>query len=243
VFQKLVGPGRIVVDVGAHWGYFTLLAATLCGERGQVFSFEPHPYNYAILGRNIQANHLSNVAAIQKAVSNREGPAKLHVSEYSHCHCLQPVARAARVSSSPTEVLQVETATLDNFFVGKQIAPNLIKMDVEGAEPLALEGMESLIRRTDDLVLITEFNPVFLDSDAAESFTAKLSTLGFQLAIIDDQKHRLEFGPRAKILGRLLGKEYTTNLLCTRNDAHIKSIIGEREPRRGPHRTPTVVHL
>jgi precorrin-6B methylase 2 len=72
-FHTLVQPGDRVVDVGAHVGYFTLLAARLCGPNGRVFAFEPHPDNFRLLERNIRENGAENVTAVRKAVADRAG--------------------------------------------------------------------------------------------------------------------------------------------------------------------------
>lgn len=91
VVMKVVTSGDVVVDVGAHWGYFTLLAASLCGTRGRVFAFEPHPRNLALLSKNVAANGLTNVVVVQKAVSNRAGTAELLQSPSTTGHSIDSV--------------------------------------------------------------------------------------------------------------------------------------------------------
>lgn len=88
VFKQLIRPGDVTIDVGAHWGYFTLLAATLCTETGRVYAFEPHPKNFAMLIRNIQANHLSNVVTVQSAVSDCAGSIQMFEAHSSMGHSL-----------------------------------------------------------------------------------------------------------------------------------------------------------
>ena len=73
VFRELVQPGMTVVDVGAHVGFYTLLAARLVGTNGRVYAFEPNPEVYNILVRNIQINGYQDIVwAVPQGVSNQE---------------------------------------------------------------------------------------------------------------------------------------------------------------------------
>jgi FkbM family methyltransferase len=77
---ELLQPGQRFVDAGANIGYFTLLAAFLVGESGQVFAFEPEPRNMLLLTRSLEANRLSSrVVAEQAGLSERDGQALLHL--------------------------------------------------------------------------------------------------------------------------------------------------------------------
>jgi len=69
----LLQPGDLFIDVGAHIGYFSVLAASLVGKTGQVFSFEPIAENRKYLEHNIEINYLENVRIIPQVVSNRTG--------------------------------------------------------------------------------------------------------------------------------------------------------------------------
>jgi hypothetical protein len=73
VFLSLITDGDVVVDLGAHVGYYTLLAARRVGPEGRVFAFEPNPDNFRLLVKNIESNLYSNVIPVQKAVSNGRG--------------------------------------------------------------------------------------------------------------------------------------------------------------------------
>lgn len=218
VVAAVLGPGDIVIDVGAHWGYFTLLAATLCGERGRVFAFEPHPRNHDLLTKNIRVNRLTNVVAIQKAVANHTGTAKLFQARSSAGHSLCSIPPGWRLPHGcPNDAIGVDTVALDDFCAQSSVEPRLIKIDIEGAEPLALAGMQCLIERNPLLVLITEFNPSYLDAKAAAAFLDQLTACGFDVGIIDDDRRQLAVGPKAAMLKRLLEKETTYNLLATRD--------------------------
>ena len=81
LFKKEMKQGMIVVDIGAHIGYFTLLAARLVGETGRVFAFEPDPDNYSLLIKNVSVNGHDNVIPVQKAVSNKTGQVRLFLDD------------------------------------------------------------------------------------------------------------------------------------------------------------------
>jgi FkbM family methyltransferase len=230
VVMALVTDGDTVVDVGAHWGYFTLLAASLCGKCGRVFAFEPHPRNFAVLKKNLEANGLTNVVAVQKAVSSRAGSTKLFQSPSAAGHSVVSVRpKLTWEGGSAHESVAVDTVTLDDFFAQGSVEPRLIKMDIEGAEPLALTGMQRLIERHPSLVLIMEFNPSYLDAQAATEFLDQLAGCGLDVAIIDDDQRQLAVGPKAAVLKRLLDEGTTCNLLATRDRPLFEQLFELRD--------------
>ncbi|MCG2725697.1 MAG: FkbM family methyltransferase [Elusimicrobia bacterium] len=83
--KKVIKKGDIVLDLGAHIGYYTLIFAKLVGNEGKVIAFEPSPNNFALLKKNIGINGYKNVILKQKAVSNKNENIKLYLSG-SLCH-------------------------------------------------------------------------------------------------------------------------------------------------------------
>ena len=81
LFKRMVKPNMVVVDVGAHIGYYTLIASRIVGQGGKVFAFEPEPSNYNNLIQNVEMNKCKNVLTIEKAVSDNEDKAFLYVSD------------------------------------------------------------------------------------------------------------------------------------------------------------------
>jgi len=140
LFKKLVKEGMTVVDIGANIGYFTLLAASLAGEKGKVFAFEPEPRNYALLVRNTELNGFKNVIPLQMAVSNETGKVKLFLAKDPSAHSIFRVAGVQRQEYSPKYIV-VDAVSLDEFFKDKDCTVDIIKMDAEGAEMIILEGM------------------------------------------------------------------------------------------------------
>jgi FkbM family methyltransferase len=236
IFRQVIRPGDVVIDIGAHWGYFTLLAATLCTDAGKVYAFEPHPENFAMLTKNIAANQLSNVVAIQKAISDCQGEARLFQAQASMGHSLYHLPQDSRVAKdSPPVTISISTVRLDDFFAADSIRPRLIKMDIEGAEPSALEGMQGLIKRSSELVLITEFNFQFLDSNTAARFLETLTALGFEIAILDEERVQIKVPPPEEIMGELLQPEtgHVINLVCVRGRELTQRLLETQQLRGG----------
>lgn len=140
LFIKLIGRGSTVVDVGANVGFFTLLAAKLCGKEGRVFSFEPEPTSFSLLRRSVDKNNFDNVRPFQKCISNADTPQLLHLSA-THNKGLHSIARDL---GGPSILVQsTKLDTLASTFGLNSI--DLLKIDAEGAEPEVLEGASSLL--------------------------------------------------------------------------------------------------
>ncbi len=184
LFKKVVKEGSVVVDLGAHIGYYTLLAARLVGRAGRVFALEPEPDNYALLVKNVEVNGYDNVVAVRKAVASRSGVGRLFLTERG--------PGRAKLSQSLVDLglgrasITVETVTLDEFLQGNDTGIDFIKMDIEGGETAALLGMDRVIRENEDLKMIVELLPMGITkagSSVAE-FLRKLTEYGFGLNVI-----------------------------------------------------------
>ncbi len=155
LFRRLLKPGMTFVDVGAHIGWYSLIAACAVGENGRVYAFEPDPSNFDLLKKNIVVNDYEGRAIlVRKAVSETAGVVSLFPGKDD--------SGGSSLYATPgagTRSVEVETITLDDFFA-KQNWPkvDLMKMDIEGAESRALRGMAELSRRNPDLKLIIEYS-------------------------------------------------------------------------------------
>jgi FkbM family methyltransferase len=145
LFERLVREGSVVFDVGAHVGFYTLLAATLVGPRGRVYAFEPLPANIHYLKAHLSLNRISNVTVIEKAVSESAGTAMFAIESSSS------MAHFAEQGE-----ITVPTVSLDDLFLqGEVPAPDFIKIDVESAEWLVLMGAEKLLRRARPTIFLS----------------------------------------------------------------------------------------
>ena len=165
LFQKVLRPGNTFLDLGANVGYFSLLAARLVGKTGRVFSFEPEPTNFRYLTQNLRINSYEQVRPEPKAVSDSPGLVKLYICPYDSGHHTinQPEGiRSYRPEYDyrQEQFVEVEKIRLDDYFPDLRV--DAIKMDVEGAELLALSGMDRLIRRQENLRMFVEFFPLLI---------------------------------------------------------------------------------
>lgn len=125
----------VVYDVGAHAGFFTLLASKLVGPDGRVVAFEPLPANAARLRVNLAANGRMNVDVMEAAASDARGEAWFNIRESSLEGALSGSGDA-----------RVRTVTIDDVVRAGARVPELIKIDVEGAEGAVLRGTADTIR-------------------------------------------------------------------------------------------------
>ena len=156
LLQKEMGPGDVVLDIGAHIGYYTLIFARRVGPSGRVFAFEPEPDNIALLEKNIGLNGYHNVTLIQKAVSKKAGAARLYLAEKNSGDNRMYDSHERRRS------VEIETVALDDYFAAYDAPISLIKMDIQGAEHAALCGMSELLRRNKGVRIVSEFWPAGL---------------------------------------------------------------------------------
>jgi FkbM family methyltransferase len=176
-----IGPGDVVIDLGANVGYFTLVAAALTGPTGRVIAVEPLPENLAALRRNVTLNELTHVEVIDAAVSAREGTAALTVGGTNQS---SSIVLEDRGSSA----ISVDTVTIDGLVERYGVRPALIKMDIEGAEEDAVEGGRSTLAEMRPTILceLHVDRPTF-DSPVPRALAAAGYDLGWLESAAYDQ--------------------------------------------------------
>jgi FkbM family methyltransferase len=134
------GPIRVAYDVGAHLGFMSLVLSRIVGETGRVFAFEPIPENRVAIDRLIGMNRLDQVIQVTSlALGESNGKKKMLLRECSSMHQLEEAYQGK--GSNIYSTVDVESCTLDSFiFERGNLIPQLIKIDVEGAEELVLKG-------------------------------------------------------------------------------------------------------
>jgi FkbM family methyltransferase len=141
-------PGDVVYDVGGHHGYHSLLASKLVGDTGKVYVFEPLPENRDAIARVVSANDCGNCTVVSVAVSDNIGRTPLFFGADDS----QP-----SILTRPGGSLMVETTTLDDF-ASRHQRPNLVKVDVEGAEYAVLLGARHLLATDPPLTWVIELH-------------------------------------------------------------------------------------
>jgi FkbM family methyltransferase len=153
VVKALLKPGDRVIDIGANLGYFTMLAAHLVGPKGHVMAFEPVPVVRQLLENNIRLNAFGNCEVRKEALSNcSPGMVTLHEGPRDHRG-----VSSMRALEDAALHHQVPVGRFDELIQDKQKV-SLVKIDVEGAELLALQGMRNCLEcdRPDLIVEITD---------------------------------------------------------------------------------------
>jgi FkbM family methyltransferase len=151
-------PGDTFLDVGAHLGYFTVLAAIRVGPRGRVCAFEPNPDVRAQLTDHVARNGVADRVEISgDALSDIDGQeARLFISERGSGFSSIIPRSAPAAPSSFGRSIAVRTTTIDRWLRERGLAVTLLKIDVEGAEELVLRGMEATVASTPPRQVVCE---------------------------------------------------------------------------------------
>jgi len=205
--------GDVVLDLGAHIGYWTCLLAELVGDKGHVFAFEPEPHNFQILQKNVEMNNYKNVTLEQKAISNKTGKISLYISNVSTDH---------RIYDFPgnQNSIEVDVVRLDDYFKDKEVSINYLKSNLQGADFAAIQGMQLLLKRSKNLKMIVEYHPDTLQEFGfnPSEFIETLVNEGFRLYDVG----RCEIKPiePSKVLEKYppSGKNIGTSFLCIRQN-------------------------
>jgi FkbM family methyltransferase len=191
LLHRLLRPGDVFYDLGAHSGLFTLLGARIVEQTGRVVAFEPNTASVANLRRHVALNTLNNVVVVQAAVSNRRGRAK-----FTPAGSLSGDLAGLPLSNYLGRLdvrgsLEVEVTTLDEARVENQLPPpNVIKIDIEGAEVDALLGAESLLKTHHPIILLATHG-----EGLAEQCRSLLNELRYSCRAMPTDHNELIFSP------------------------------------------------
>ena len=173
--RYFVKPDMVVYDVGANIGYISLLFADCVGPVGQVFTFEALPSNQSRLNQNIAANDLSDrVVTIAAAVTDRRSTVRFLVHESTS---MGKVEGSAGRHAEYQHTIEVTGMALDDFiYETGHPAPQVVKMDIEGGEVMAVRGMQRLLKEGRPVLLIELHGP-----EAAQVVGRSLLEAGYTL--------------------------------------------------------------
>lgn len=179
-------PGGVFIDVGAHFGYFTMLASTIVGGQGQVFAFEASPRNFAVLRKNVEG--LQNVAAHENAVADKQGAITFYefpilYSEYNTSHARQFEDEGWFRATAPQRVV-VQGLSLDDFLARTDRTPDFIKIDVEGAEYHVLQGLRHTLQKGNPVVAMEYLSSQRGNSEHQRAITL-LRQMSYRSHILD----------------------------------------------------------
>lgn len=175
-------PGMVFVDVGAHYGYHSLIASQMVGPDGVVVSLEPTPKTFELLRRNVDGR--GNVRARQAAVG--EAPATVRLHDYGSGHsALNTLLEGPRVPPAERRRLRdvsylVTCVTLDQLLATESLVPDLIKLDAEGSELSILRGMRQLLGNCEPLIALETGDYQGMSSPRTASCIDYLEGIGYR---------------------------------------------------------------
>jgi FkbM family methyltransferase len=181
-FTRALAPGNVCLDIGAHIGYYTLLAARLVGPQGHVYAFEPSPANYGSLRANVDLNGLRNVTTAELAVGEQERRAVLYEGppHNTGLTTLSPVL-AAKSATPPRETI-VDVGPITSVVPPEDLARvGVIKIDVEWHEIEVLRSLAPVFELDHGLSVLVEFTPHRDAPDAASQLAAVCEAHGFTM--------------------------------------------------------------
>lgn len=188
-------PGDTVIDVGANEGVYSLLAARLVGAEGRVLAIEPLPINVERLRTNLRLNDLNQVQVLPVAASDSAGEV-----EFTLNRAQGGSAEHIKLDiDSELRSFRVETVALDDLDVGDGAA--LVKVDVEGVEPLVLKGAANLIKEHRCPVFQLEFVDRFMERYrlSAKETAGWLTDQGYALCTYSSTERVLQVGGPALV--------------------------------------------
>ncbi len=228
--ERITLPGMTFVDVGAHIGYFSLIASRQVGERGHVIAFEPAPGNYALLLKNIKANRVENVRAVDAAALSYAGTAQLYLSGTNFGdHRVfdgQDEARFGERGRRPK--IEVPAVRVDDILREERLTADIIKVDVQGAEMETFSGMQEALR-SEEVVLFFEFWPYGLRkaNTSPRALLDYVRNLGLEIVELDE----LNWRAKPVVIDELASRFPDfglANLLCARRQ-RLSTLLSRRD--------------
>lgn len=197
LLQKLLKPGMVFLDIGAHVGQYTLLAAGLVGENGEVHSFEPNPETFYYLEANVRRNQLRNVRLSTMALADYEGEHTLYLGNL--------LTSLQRMPDSSGRTAEVRVTTMNAYLAQTGARPDIIKIDVEGAELPFLRGASTLFSGGKRPIILLEF---------AEERQAAFGCSARELAAFVSERGYVLFRIRGDFHSRVSQEELSFNVLA-----------------------------
>lgn len=170
-----VQPGDTVFDVGAHFGYFSLLFAALSGNDGRVYSFEPTPSTFELMSGNVAPD--ARIRPVNAAAGATAG--RLSIADYGlKFSAWNTLAEAGRLGTSAGAItparVEVDVVTLDGFAAGCGVAPGFVKIDAENFETEVLQGAAVILASSRPTLLLES------GSERAAELAASLAGRGYR---------------------------------------------------------------
>lgn len=164
-WMSIVREKDVIIDIGANFGYFAVLAAQVANRACKVVAFEANPHLIPYLKKTINVNSFEECTVIENlAISDKPGNVSLNIlKDYiasSSIHDIKEINsyNTSKLKLEASESVKVNATSLDVYCKNNKISQlNLIKMDIEGYEDVAYAGMRDIIKSSPDVTLFVEF--------------------------------------------------------------------------------------
>ena len=171
---------KIILDIGANIGWYSILLDKVSANGTQIFSFEPDDLNHQLLSHNMLLNETRKITAIKKGVSDKAETKELYLYPNKNR------GRHSLIKQPNLKSIQIETTTLDSFTKEQNITDvYFLKIDIEGYEYYAFKGGEETLKRTQNILM--EYSPHLYQSHTAEALLNLLYDKGFKSHRIQGQ--------------------------------------------------------
>ncbi len=182
-YKKIITPGMHIGDFGANIGYYSLISAALLKGKGHIYAFEPSPYNFTQLKRNIELNNFLLLFSFHNAgLGAVNSKLKFYLSSKGNMSSF--IKREEYEDIRIKEIIDVDVIKADDFFADKKL--DLVRMDVEGFEIEIINGMHELLSRAQKpKYLFIEIHSELLHQrgSSAKEFVNKLCSYGYEIDI------------------------------------------------------------
>lgn len=211
--RRFAKPGMVVYDIGANIGYVSLLFARAVGPSGSVYAFEALPANLARLQQNSHLNPgMAAIHALHGAVSNTSQPVRFLV--HASTSMGKALGSSGRTDEAYRGEITVPGIVVDDFICKQDNpAPQVIKMDIEGGETLAIQGMRRLLSELHPLMLVELHG-----NQAARAVCQTLWEAGYRIS---------HLRPGYPVVGSLEELEWKSYILAQYHPAHPAPMAGD----------------
>ena len=181
LLKKIIKPGDSVLDIGSNIGFYAKILSSFTGKEGKVYCFEPDSTNFNYLKKNTQG--IDNIILFNNAVSDKADTLKVYKSKLLNVdHRTYPV-------NNYDSVEEIESVSIDALLKDKTIPKvDVIKIDIQGYELTAFNGMKELLSTNNSLKIIAEYWPHGFKraGTSAVEFYNFFDVLGYHFYLIDD---------------------------------------------------------
>ncbi|PLR76591.1 FkbM family methyltransferase [Bacillus sp. V3-13] len=169
-FFQTVKPGMKVLDIGAHCGYYTLLASLLTGPTGEVHAFEPNPAHFTNLRRSLLINGYNHANIHQVGLSNKNEEVILYVPDGGGATIINP-------GSEYQKEVKMKTVVFSEYFPPQQV--DVMKIDIDGSEPLIMDDVIKIVDKSDNIQIFLEYAPTLWVGHDPKISLQKFADRGF----------------------------------------------------------------